>query len=428
VGELGMGEQAALRLEADDPVPSRRSAFVVPPWPGGAHPDWAYFAGNSLGLMPRAAAAALDAELESWGQLAVEGWFEGDMRWLEVASAARPSIARLVGAGEEEEVAAMNTLTVNLHLLMASFYRPQGERRLILIEDAAFPSDSHAVQSQAALHGHDPSETVVRIRPRQGEATLRTEDVVEAIERERGRLALVLLGAVNYLTGELLDVAAITAATRAAGAVSGWDLAHAIGNVPLAMHDDGADFAVWCHYKYVNAGPGAPGGAFVHRRHATGEPPLRMAGWWGVDRAERFRMEPDFVPAEGAEGWAVSTPPILSFAPLRASLALFDEVGLPALRQRSIRLTAYLESLLDEVANRRRLRLTTPRDPRRRGCQLSLATNGARALAARLRHEHGVVCDFREPDVLRFAPAPLYSTYHDCWRAASALDAVLEPL
>ena len=235
----------------------------------------------------------------------------------------------------------------------------------------------------------------------------------------------MLLGAVNYLTGEVLDARAITEATHAAGAVSGWDLAHAIGNVPAELHDIGADFAVWCHYKYVNAGPGAPGGAFVHARHFAGAAPLRPAGWWGVDPAERFRMEPDFVPRAGAEGWAVSTPTILAFAPLRASLELFDEVGLPALRERSIRLTGYLETLLDEVASRRAMTVTTPRDPARRGCQLSVSAEGARALASRLRHEHGVVCDFREPDVLRLAPVPLYSTFHDCWRAATALDEVL---
>ncbi len=414
----------ALRLDAADPLPSRRDDFVVPPWPGGRYAEWAYFAGNSLGLMPRKARAALEVSLAQWGSHAVEGWFEGVEPWLELAGSTRASIARLVGA-DEMEVVAMNTLTVNLHLLLATFYRPAGHRHRILIEDSAFPSDSHAVRSQAALHGHDPSTAIVRLQPRAGETTLRTDDVVDAIEREGDRLALVLLGAVNYLTGEVLDTRAITEATHAAGAVSGWDLAHAIGNVPAELHDIGADFAVWCHYKYVNAGPGAPGGAFVHARHFSGAAPLRAAGWWGVDPAERFRMEPEFVPRAGAEGWAVSTPTILAFAPLRASLDLFDEVGLRALRERSIRLTGYLETLLDEVAGRRTMSVTTSRDPARRGCQLSVSADGAGALASRLRHEHGVVCDFREPDVLRLAPVPLYSTFHDCWRAATALDDVL---
>jgi kynureninase len=421
------GEGAALALDARDREASRRADFAIPSWSDGRYPEWAYFAGNSLGLQPLSARAALDGELEQWATLAVEGWFEGDDPWLELPAATRASLARLVGA-DRDEVAAMNSLTVNLHLLLATFYRPTTTRYRIVIEDAAFPSDSHAVQSQAAFHGHDPADAVRRLRPRHGEATLRTEDVVEAIEREGDRLALVLLGAVNYLTGEVPDLRAITAATHAVGAFSGWDLAHAIGNVPTELHDAGVDFAVWCHYKYVNAGPGAPGGAFVHARHTTDASLPRLAGWWGVDSAERFRMEPDFVPGRGAEGWAVSTPPILSFAPLLASLRLFDDVGLPALRARSMRLTAYLEELLDDVATRRRLQVTTPRDPERRGCQLSVAVDGARDLASQLRRDHGVVCDFREPDVLRFAPVPLYSTYHDCWRAAEALDRVLPPL
>ncbi len=413
---LDTAEQDALRRDADDTATTRRAEFELPPWPGGSHPVWAYFAGNSLGLMPRSARAALDAELGAWSTLAVESWFEGDDPWLEATGATRGSLARLVGA-REQEVAALSSLTVNLHLLLTSFYRPDATRYRILIEDSAFPSDSHAVQSQTALHGHDPGDAVVRT-PLDG--------LLETIEREGERLAVVLLGAVNYLTGEVLDLPAITAATHAVGAVSGWDLAHAIGNVPVGLHDADADFAAWCHYKYVNAGPGAPGGLYVHERHGSDPTRLRLAGWWGVDGADRFRMEPDFVPASGADGWAISTPPILSFAPLRASLALFDDVGLPALRERSIRLTGYLESLLDDVAERRAMTLTTPRDPERRGCQLSVATTGARELATRLRERHGVVCDFREPDVLRFAPAPLYTTFHDCWRAAAALDDVLD--
>jgi kynureninase len=375
--------------------------------------------------MPRTAAESVAAELEMWCGLGVEGWFEGEGAWLESAGRMRASTARLVGAGQDE-VVVMSSLTVNLHLLLATFYRPDTKRHVILVEDGAFPSDSHAVQSQAVWHGHDPSTAVVRMRPRAGEQVLRTEDIVESIEREGHRLALVLLGAVNYLTGDRLELRAITEATQAAGAVSGWDLAHAIGNVPTELHDDGADFAVWCNYKYVNGGPGAPGGAFVHARHLAATLP-RLAGWWGVDMADRFRMEPDFVAQPSAEGWAVSTPAILSQAPLQGSLALFDEVGLSDLRARSTRLTGYLESLLDDVATRRRLSVVTPREPERRGCQLSVAVSGARDLAALLRRRHGVVCDFREPDVLRFAPTPLYNTFHDCWRAAVALEDVLDP-
>jgi kynureninase len=409
-------EARAAELEAADPLPSLRDEFVIPPWPGGIPPEWAYLAGNSLGLQPRAARAAVEDELGEWGRLGVEGWFESREPWLEYAGSLRASVGRLVGAAADE-IVVMNTLTVNLHLLMASFYRPTTERFRILIDDTAFPSDSYAVQSQAALHGLDPAAAVVRV-PADG--------VLDAVERVGDSLALALLPGVNYLTGGVLDVLGITEAVHRVGAVAGWDMAHAIGNVPVSLHDAGADFAVWCHYKYVNGGPGAPGGAFVHERHGRDLELPRLAGWWGNDPAVRFRMEPGFVPRPGAEGWAVSTPPVLAFAPLRASLEQFDRVGLDALRGRSQRLTGYLEELLDEVARSRQMAMITPRDPALRGCQLSVSCDGARPLAARLRSDHGVVCDFREPDVLRFAPVPLYNTYDECRRAAVAMLDVLE--
>ena len=417
-------EQDAAAREAADP--SRRAAFLVPPWPGSGGAEWAYFAGNSLGLQPRAAGAAIDRELAAWAELAVEGWFEGERPWLTSADDLRPALARLVGAAPEE-VVAMNTLTVNLHLLMATFYRPTAERWRIVIEDGAFPSDSHAVASQALLHGLDPADAVVRLRARDGEAALRTEDITAALARLGGTVALVLLGGVNYLTGELVDIPAVTAATHEIGAVSGWDLAHAVGNVPLELAAWGVDWAAWCHYKYVNAGPGGPAGAFVHARHAGDASLPRLAGWWGNDPATRFRMEPGFTPRPGAVGWQVSTPAVLAFAPLRASLELFDAAGIVALRERSLRLTGYLESLLDLVVDERSARLITPREPKRRGCQLSLSVPDARTLARRLRAEHGVICDVREPDVIRLAPAPLYSSYADCLRAAVALRELLPP-
>jgi kynureninase len=404
-------------LARDEADPSRRSDFRIPPWENG---EWAYFAGNSLGLQPRDATAAVEQELDAWATLAVEGWFEGIEPWLTAADGLRGSLAGLVGASVEE-VVAMNTLTVNLHLLMATFYRPAPERFRIVIEDAAFPSDSHAVASQVLHHGYDPAAGVVRLRAREGESALRTEDIVGELERLRGSVALVLLGGVNYLTGELVDIPAVTAAGHEIGAVVGWDLAHAAGNVPLDLHAWDVDWAAWCHYKYVNAGPGGPAGAFVHERHGRDASLPRLAGWWGNDPATRFRMEPGFVPRPGAVGWQVSTPPVLAFAPLRASLALFEAVGMPALRERSLRLTGYLESLLDVVAAERRAELLTPRDPARRGCQLSLSVPDARTLSGRLRAEYGVICDVREPDVIRLAPVPLYSSYHDCWRAAVAL-------
>jgi kynureninase len=412
-----LDEARARQLEAADPVPSLRGEFCVPPWPDGAAAEWAYLAGNSLGLQPRAARAAIEDELDEWARLGVEGWFESREPWLEYAGSLRTSIARLVGAAPDE-VAAMNTLTVNLHLLLATFYRPTAERFRIVIEDTAFPSDLYAVQSQAAWHRFDPVTAVVRV-PLDG--------IEAAIERSGDSLALALLPGVSYLDGRVLDVAALSESVHAAGALAGWDLAHAIGNVPVSLHESGADFAVWCHYKYLNAGPGAPGGAFVHARHGARLDLPRLAGWWGNDPAVRFRMGPVFEPRAGAEGWAVSTPPVLAFAPLRASLEQFDRVGLDALRARSLRLTGYLEELLDEVAGSHRLAVLTPRDPEARGCQLSVSCENPRTLSTRLRTEHGVVCDFREPDVLRFAPAPLYNTYEDCRRVAGALLDMLGP-
>jgi kynureninase len=415
-------ENSALGREAVDP--SRRADFCVPSWPGAGAAEWAYFAGNSLGLQPRAAPAAVKQELDVWADLAVEGWFEGVQPWLTSADELRPSLARLVGA-DVEEVVAMNTLTVNLHLLMVTFYRPTAERCRIVVEAAAFPSDVHAVASQVRQHGFDPETAVVRLRPREGEPVLRTEDIVAEFERQRGAVALVLLGGVNYLTGELVEIAEVTAAGHDIGAVVGWDLAHAVGNVPLELSAWDVDWAAWCHYKYVNAGPGGPAGAFVHERHGSDASLPRLAGWWGNDPATRFRMDPRFVPRSGAVGWQVSTPPVLAFAPLRASLALFDDVGMMALRERSLRLTGYLESLLDVVTAERQAQILTPRDPARRGCQLSLSVPDARTLSTRLRAEHGVICDMREPDVIRLAPVPLYSSYHDCWRAATALRELL---
>jgi kynureninase len=367
----------------------------------------AYLAGNSLGLQPLAARDAVNEELDEWARHGIEGFFSGRRPWLTYHERLEEPLARLAGA-LPHEVVAMNTLTVNLHLMMASFYRPDGRRRRILIEDTAFPSDAYAVASQAAQRGLDPATAVVRVQP---------DDVIETLEREGESVALVLLGGVNYLTGELLDMAEITAAGHEAGAVVGWDLAHAIGNVPLQLHDWDADFAVWCSYKYLNGGPGAIGGAFVHERHG-GDPHVpRLAGWWGNDPATRFEMVPGFEPRSGADGWQVSTTPILSLVPVLVSLELFDRIGLDALRERSLRLTAYLESLLDEAP----VRQITPRDPARRGCQLSVVVDDAASAAQRLADEHGVVCDVRRPNVIRLAPTPLYSTYEDCRRAAEAL-------
>ncbi|MFI6762385.1 kynureninase [Micromonospora sp. NPDC050417] len=413
-------EEEAHRLDAADP--GQRDLFLIPPAEGGRYAEAAYLVGNSLGLQPRATRAELLEELDTWARLAIEGHFEGARPWTPYVSLLTEPAARLVGALPAETV-VMNTLTVNLHLLMVSFYRPSGARNRIVIEDTAFPSDSYAVQSQARFHGLDPDQVVVRLRARPGEENLRTADVLDYLEREGENVALVLLGGVNYLTGELMDIPAITRAGRAAGAVVGWDLAHAAGNVPLRLHDWDVDFAAWCTYKYLNAGPGAIAAAFVHERH-LGDPGLpRFEGWWGNEPATRFEMTARIRPPATADAWQVSNPPILAMGPVRTSLELFDKIGMTALRERSVRLTAYAERVLDEVVATRPMSLLTPRDPQRRGAQLSLriGQGSAAELARRLRFEHGVLTDSREPDVIRAAPVPLYSTYHDCWRLADAL-------
>ncbi|MTK04384.1 kynureninase [Micromonospora sp. CP22] len=420
----GLDEAEALRLDAAEP--GHRHLFHVPPADGGRYPESAYLAGNSLGLQPRATRDELLADLDAWSRLGVEGHLAAERPWLPYHELLTAPAARLVGALPTETV-VMNSLTVNLHLLMVSFYRPEGERTRIVIEDTAFPSDSYAVRSQARFHGLDPDATVVRLAPRPGEDTLRTEDVTGYLAAEGHTVALVLLGGVNYLTGELMDIPAITAAGRAAGAVVGWDLAHAAGNVPLSLHDWDVDFAAWCSYKYLNSGPGALAGVFVHERH-HGNPTLpRFEGWWSTAADTRFEMTPVSRPPATVEAWQISNPPIFAMGPVRTSLELFDSVGMSALRARSLRLTGYLERLLDEVTANRPLTVITPREPRRRGCQLSvrLGEGSAAELTTRLRHEHGVIADAREPDVIRFAPVPLYSTYHDCWRVADALAATV---
>ncbi|MDR7273870.1 kynureninase [Catenuloplanes atrovinosus] len=420
---MTLDETDALRRDADDP--GRRHMFLVPPASGGRYEEAAYLVGNSLGLQPRAVRDELAAHLDDWATLGVEGHWEAHDPWLSLPQRLAVPSARLVGARPEETV-VMNSLTVNLHLLMISFYRPSGTRTRIVIEDAAFPSDSYAVRSQAALHGLDPETTVVRLRPRAGEDALRTEDVVGYLRDSGDTVALLLLGGVNYLTGELVDIAAVTEAGHAAGAIVGWDLAHAAGNVELRLHDWGVDFAAWCNYKYLNSGPGAPGSAFVHARH-LGDPAVRrLDGWWGNDESTRFEMAPVNRPPATADAWQVSTPQTLALAPMTSALQLFDEAGMPRLRARSVRLTSYLMDALDAVTPGRPLDVITPREPGRRGAQVSVRVGGQSAgeLAKRLRFEHGVLVDSREPDVVRLAPVPLYSSYHDCWRAAAALAAL----
>ncbi len=415
--EFHPSEEFARQLDASDPLAAYRERFVHPQGADGA--PLIYFCGNSLGLMPREVNEVVKQELHDWATLAVEGHFRAKTPWYSYHDTLRQPLADLVGASPVE-VVAMNGLTVNLHLMLVSFYRPTAERHKILIEDKAFPSDRYAIQSQLRWHGHDPASGLLEARPREGEASLRTEDV-EALLDERGpEIAVVMFGGVNYYTGQLFDMRRITAAARRQGCFVGFDLAHAVGNVPLALHDWDVDFGVWCSYKYLNGGPGSVGGAFVHERHGRTDAIPRFAGWWGNDPETRFQMPEQFVPRSGADGWQVSNPPILSMAALRPALAMFSQAGMPALQQKSAQLTGYLEYLVDRMGSRR-VAIITPRDHRARGCQLSLRVHGESRRLYEALSKRGVVSDFREPDVIRVAPVPLYNTFGEVWRFGEIL-------
>lgn len=411
---LDILEQFALERDAHDPLAGFRDHFLIPRGPDGR--EWAYFCGNSLGLQPRGVREAIWDELRWWSELAVEGHFRGKLPWLDYHEFVRDDLALVVGA-RPSEVVAMNTLTVNLHLLMVSFYRPTRQRPAILIEAGAFPSDRYAVESQIRFHGFDPATDLIELEADEPGGTISDAAIAGAIARHGERLALVLMPGVQYRTGQRFDIAAITRQAHAVGAVAGFDLAHAFGNVPVDLHESGADFAVWCHYKYGNAGPGAVAGAFVHERHGAAELP-RFAGWWGHDKQTRFQMGPHFRPTVGADGWQLSNPPILALAPLRVSLQLFREAGMPELRARSVALTGWLaeqvETRLGDV-----LEIVTPREAERRGAQLSLRVRAGRD-AGRSLFDHlcgrGVIGDWREPDVIRISPAPLYNRYTDVLR------------
>jgi len=414
-----MTSSDATRLDETDPLAGFRERFYIPPHADG---ECVYLCGNSLGLQPKRARRYLQEELEAWERLAVEGHFRGRRPWKDYQERFAAPLAALAGA-RDDEVVCMNGLTVNLHLLMVSFYRPTTTRYKLLIERSAFPSDRYAAVSQLRYHGLDPADALIEIGPRPGEATLRHADLAAAIRDAGDALALVLLPGVQYLSGEALDIAGLTAEAHAVGALAGWDLAHAIGNLPLALHDSGADFAAWCSYKYLNGGPGAVAGAFVHARHGQDPALPRFAGWWGHDKAARFLMGPDFAPMPGAEGWQLSNPPVLGMAALLAALEIFMEAGMDRLREKSLALTGLLERRLDEALPNA-IEILTPREPMRRGCQLSLrlreGAEAGRTVFARLG-EAGIVCDWREPDVIRVAPTPLYNRYADVERFVVAL-------
>jgi kynureninase len=413
-------EDFALKLDAEDPLRQFRDEFYLPLGKNGK--PLIYFAGNSLGLMPKSARKIVEQELDDWAELGVDAHLGAETPWYSYHQTLREPMARLVGA-KPLEVICMNSLTVNLHLMMASFYRPTKSRFKVLMEEPAFPSDTYAIKTQIVHHGLQPKDALLLAQPRKGEYNVRTETIVDLIEKNAETLAVVMIGAVNFFTGQLFDVPVITAAAQKHGITVGIDLAHAVGNVPLSLHEWNVDFAIWCSYKYLNAGPGAVAGAFVHERHATNTKLPRLAGWFGNDPDTRFQMqlEPEFIPVASADGWQISNPPIFSMAPLRASLAVFEEAGgmLP-LREKSRKLTGYLEFLLQR-AGTNRFTVITPHESEARGCQLSiLAHQNPKELHKELEAA-GVKADFREPNVIRTAPTPLYNTFHDVWRFVQIL-------
>ncbi len=417
-----MTRQEAIDLDRDDPLSHFRDRFHLPRGEDGE--PLIYFCGNSLGLMPIGAMEDVTKELEDWRDLAVGGHLQGRRPWLPYHEFFREQGARLVG-GCAGEVVFMNTLTANLHFLMASFYRPEGPKSKILSDSPAFPSDTYALQSQIRWHGLDPAQELLVLAPQGGETNLRDEDILAAIDEHRDELALVMFSGVNYYTGQAYDIEAIAARCQEHGIVLGLDLAHAAGNIDLKLHDHGVDFAAWCSYKYGNSGPGAVAGAFVHQRHAEDQDLVRLAGWWGNDPATRFRMDenPHFIPQPGAEGWQVSNPPILSMAPLHSSLSIFEEAGMEALRERSQRMTGYLQQRIDSIGSDH-YRIITPREPQRRGAQLSIQAVGDASALQEALQGAGIITDFRPPDVVRVAPTPLYNRFEEIHRFVDVLASV----
>ncbi len=413
-----MNDDWAQQQDAADPLRDYRDHFHIPRHNGA---EIAYFCGNSLGLQPKGARAYVDEVMDKWARDGVEGHFLEPAPWMPYHALVRDALADVVGA-QPLEVVAMNSLTANLHLMMVSFYRPTAERSAILMEAGAFPSDRHAMASQLEARGLSAEADLIEVEPDLADGTFSMAAIERAIAEHGPRLALILWPGVQYRTGQAFDMKEIARLGHAAGAMVGFDLAHAVGNLPLQLHDSGADFAVWCHYKYMNSGPGAVGGCFVHERHANTDRP-RFAGWWGHDQASRFRMGPEFVPTPGADGWQLSNPPILGLAPLRASLDLFARAGMLALRAKSERLTGDLEQLIRTHLGDK-LQIVTPAAPEQRGCQLSLRVAGGRE-HGRALFEHlsarGVLGDWREPDVIRISPAPLYNNHSDIQRFVRAV-------
>jgi len=410
-------KEFALQLDENDELRHYRNEFHIPLQKNGE--EHIYLCGNSLGLQAKRTKSFINQELEDWAIFGVEGHFNAKNPWMPYHEFLTESYSKIVGA-KPLEVVAMNTLTVNLHLMMVSFYRPTKERRKIIIEADAFPSDIYAVESQIKYHGHSVNESLIKLPPRDGESSIRTEDIEAIIEREGNEIALIMLGGVNYYTGQVFDFEKITKSGQDKGIVVGFDLAHAAGNIKLDLHKWGVDFAVWCSYKYLNSGPGSVAAAFVHEKHHNSDLP-RFAGWWGHNKDDRFEMPDEFNAIKSAEGWQLSNPPILSLAAIRASLSIFDEVGMDKLVGKSKKLTDYLVFLLNTIGTDR-IEIITPEE---RGCQISIRVKNGNKELFDIITEKGVVSDWREPDVIRIAPVPLYNSFSDVFNFYNVLKAVI---
>ena len=411
----------AQKMDEHDSLRKYRSQFHLPMQSNGE--PYIYMCGNSLGLQPKQTEAYLQQELKDWKNLGVEGHFHAKNPWMPYHEFLTDAMARVVGA-KSEEVVVMNTLTVNLHLMMVSFYRPKGMRNKIVIEADAFPSDKYAAESQIRFHGLDPKDCLIELKAREGEICLRYEDIQELIEREGEQISLIMLGNTNYYTGQYFDMKRISEWGHAKGCFVGFDCAHGAGNIPLNLHDSGCDFAVWCNYKYLNSGPGGMGGAFVNERHLKDKNIPRFEGWWGHNKETRFKMRGAFDPTPTTEAWQLSNPPILAMVAVWSSLKLFDEAGIENLRKKAISLTGYMEflvkSLGEEIIN-----IITPSDPNQRGSQLSIQVKNANKKLFEKITEEGVIADWREPDVIRVAPVPMYNSFEDVWRFYEALKSAL---
>jgi len=415
--------ETAQQLDREDPLASFRERFIIPVQEGK---EQVYFLGNSLGLQPKTTAAYIDKIMKDWANLGVESFFHAPEPWMHYHDHLVKTLATVVGA-KSSEVVVMNQLTVNLHLMLVSFYQPAGKRFKIICEAKAFPSDQYAFETHVRHHGFDPEKAVIEVKPREGELTLRTEDIISVIQEHGEETALILFGGINYYTGQLFDLKTITAAGHEAGALVGFDLAHAAGNVALQLHDWNVDFACWCSYKYLNSGPGAIGGAFIHEKHHAANL-TRFAGWWGYDINTRFKMEKGFVPMPGAEGWQLSTPAIFLYAAHRAALEIVETAGWEAIQEKRLKLNSFLWSLLEELDQEtggQQLRFITPREAHARGCQVSMLMlqNGKDVYDGLMKA--GFIVDWREPDVIRFAPVPLYNSYTEVWNFVQALRGLL---